>query len=170
MQTSQLCQQQSTLPLLLLCHQLCTLFIPSPHTGIINSSRRLTRILHISSMPTDLQRWNTKDTADNSSRLILQQTAQIPISSCHSYEPVPSRTPSFTTATLNILLHKNCSSSQPQAGSRGSGAGMQFNVRNFSFLQATQVPNVISWKGRRCSGAIPTMRLQCFTQWTCFTP
>lgn len=168
MQTSQPSQQQSTPPLLLLCYQLCTLFIPSPHTGIINPSRRLTRIVHISLMPTDLQIWNIKDkVTDHSSRLILQQTAQIPISLYHDYEPVPSRAPSFSPATLNMLLHKNCSSSQSQVGSRGRGAAMQCNVENFSFLQVT--PNS-SWKGRRHSGAIPTVWLQCFIQWTSFTP
>lgn len=123
-------QQKPTLSapehsLVLVCHQLCTLSIPgslalpSPHTGIINPSRRLTRIPHISLMKTDLQRWNTKDTAqDNSNRLIppakSEWTAQITISSCHNYVPIPSWTPSFTTATPNTLLHKTSSSSQPQ--------------------------------------------------------
>lgn len=170
MQASQPCQQQSTPPLLL-CHQLCTLFIPSPQRGIINPSRRLTRIVHISLMPTDLQIWSTKDTAiHNSSRLILQPTAQILIFSCHKYEPASSRTPSFSTATLNMLLHKNSSSSQSQAESRGRGTGTQSNVHNFSFLQTTQVPNLISWKGRRLRGEVPTVWLLCFIQWKCFTP
>lgn len=166
MQTSQPCQQQSTPPLLL-CHQLCTLFIPSPQRGIINP-RKLTRIVHISLMPTDLQIKNTA--IHNSSRLILQPTAQILIFSCHKYEPASSRTPSFSTATLNMLLHKNSSSSQSQAESRGCGTGTQSNVHNFSFLQTTQVPSLISWKGRRLRGAVPTVWLLCFIQWKCFTP
>lgn len=129
MQRSQPCQQQSISPLLFPCHQLCTQSIPSPQRGIINRSTRLTRTVRISLMPTDLQIWKTKDTAtDNSSRLTLQQTAQIPIFSCHNYKPVSSRTPSFSTATLNMLLHKNCSSSQSQVGSRGRGTGLQSNM------------------------------------------